>query len=104
MVIQSVGHFLYCALRTDKFFLFWNYVQRTDLFLYSVLRSDQKFYLRTTDGGPFLILHFEVRLQVVVIIIKHTAEMIGMYHFSQKVKGVGAGATKPILILILFEK
>ena len=35
-------------------------IQRSDHFLYCVLRSAQNIIFRTTDGGPFLILRFKV--------------------------------------------
>ena len=69
MVLQSVGHFLYCALRTGIIFIL-ELCREDGPFLILRFKVRPKFYFRITDGGPFFILDFVVRLRVVVLIIQ----------------------------------
>ena len=55
MVLQRVGHFLYCALRTDRIFIL-ELCREDGPFLILRFKVRPKFYFSTTDGGPFLIL------------------------------------------------
>ena len=61
LLLQRVGHYLYCTLKTDRIFIL-ELCREEGTFLILRFKVRPKFYFRTTDGGPFLILHFEVRL------------------------------------------